>query len=437
MHEHNVTDETCSIYQAKGWTNGLECSNFVKCANCNPKKCFAQPTYFVYRVDEYGPVSGEEDMINEIYQRGPITCSVAVTQEFLNYTGGIFEDKTGAFFQSHVISVYGFGEENGVKFWYARNSWGQGWGENGYFRIIRGVNNLGIESDCNWATAVDTWTKKEKATVDVSREKPQRIIPTAPKACAVLNKNIPQLITSPQPFEYLASGDLPTHWDWRNVNGVNYLSWNVNQHIPQYCGSCWAHGTTSALADRINIMKKNQFPRVALSPQAILNCKAGGSCHGGDPLEVYAFAHKHGIPEQSCQNYEAKVPEKADCTDIQKCKNCDYNSCWAVETYKSWKVSEYGTVIGANRMKAEIYARGPIACSMDGTEKFDNYTGGIYSEHVLIPVPNHIISIVGWGIENSTEYWIGRNSWGTYWGEDGFFRIKMHKDNLGIENFCV
>lgn len=77
-------------------------------------------------------------------------------------------------------------------------------------------------------------------------------------------------------------------------------------------------------------------------------------------------------------------------------------------------------------MKAEIYTRGPISCSIEATKLFDAYTGGIFSQELLIVKANHEISVVGWGIENGIEYWIGRNSWGTYWGDYGFFKIKMH-----------
>jgi len=89
-------------------------------------------------------------------------------------------------------------------------------------------------------------------------------------------------------------------------------------------------------------------------------------------------------------------------------------------------------------MKAEIYARGPIGCGMMSTPGFKAYSGGVYNESNANPTINHEVSIVGWGSEGDQEYWIGRNSWGTFWGEWGFFRIVMGQPdyNLGIETDC-
>jgi len=90
-------------------------------------------------------------------------------------------------------------------------------------------------------------------------------------------------------------------------------------------------------------------------------------------------------------------------------------------------------------MKADLYTYGPLSCGIDVTDGFEAYTGGIYSEKKAFTMINHELSIVGWGYdeESDTEYWIGRNSWGTYWGEFGFFRIQMYDDNLGIESDCT
>ena len=80
--------------------------------------------------------------MNEIYQRGPVSCVVAVTDDLLNYTGGIFYDKTGRKDQDHDIAVTGWGEENGTKYWIVRNSWGTGWGDKGYILMARNRGNL-------------------------------------------------------------------------------------------------------------------------------------------------------------------------------------------------------------------------------------------------------------------------------------------------------
>lgn len=161
-------------------------------------------------------------------------------------------------------------------------------------------------------------------------------------------KGMPEHVTSRRPHEYLNVKDLPESWDWRNISGVNYVSWSRNQHIPTYCGSCWAHGPTSSIADRINIARNKSWPEMTLSPQVIINCQAGGSCNGGNPLGVYSFAKSHGIPEETCQAYLAKNPAKFSCSDIQKCQNCeppkatkpgDAGHCWAQPKYPVWKVT--------------------------------------------------------------------------------------------------
>jgi len=91
-------------------------------------------------------------MMQEIYQRGPIACGIADPQSLKDYTGGIYIDETGNQDISHIISVVGWGEdEDGTKYWHVRNSWGTHWGEDGFVRVIRGINNIAIESDCSWA----------------------------------------------------------------------------------------------------------------------------------------------------------------------------------------------------------------------------------------------------------------------------------------------
>ena len=56
-----------------------------------------------------------------------MACGMCVTAEFEAYSGGIFNDTTGCTEEDHDISIAGFGEEDGVKYWIGRNSWGTYW----------------------------------------------------------------------------------------------------------------------------------------------------------------------------------------------------------------------------------------------------------------------------------------------------------------------
>ncbi|XP_005104179.1 cathepsin Z [Aplysia californica] len=93
---------------------------------------------------------------------------------------------------------------------------------------------------------------------------------------------------------------------------------------------------------------------------------------------------------------------------------------------------------------AEVYKGGPISCSFEATDTFRNYTGGIFAELKTMVLLTHSVTVTGWGVENGTEFWIVRNSWGSSWGEDGWFRIVTSRAmggkgdlyNLGIESRC-
>ena len=432
MHTRGAVDEGCMRYEAKD----NECTDFNICRDCgHDYPCHAVQNYTKYFVEEYGSVSGEERMMKEIYARGPITCAIDATDDFFyNYKGGIYKDTTGAHSLNHAISVVGWGEEDGQKYWIMRNSWGSYWGEQGWARVVRGENNLGIETRCTWAVpkVPQRMMRNERMRSAYNRAH------YFPEPCAVRNdwSKVKPVIKTPLPHTYLKSAQIPESYDIRNIDGHNYATWNKNQHIPQYCGSCWAQGSTSAIADRFNLMRKGAWPSVELSVQEVINCGNAGSCHGGSDDGVYKYAHEQGIPDQTCQVYEAKDKE---CNDLNRCMDCPPDEeCHAVKDYKRYKINEYGEVSGVDKMKAEIFARGPISCFVMVTQEFLDYTGGIFVMNDKQWMGGHVIEVTGWGkTEDGKEYWIGRNSWGEYWGEDGWFRIQMYKDNLMIESGCT
>jgi len=186
-----------------------------------------------------------------------------------------------------------------------------------------------------------------------------------------------------------------------------------------------------------------------------------GSCHGGSATGTYEFIHTHSgfIPYDTCQQYLACSSDSdhgfcadidTSCSPVNTCRTCtsflavlDFK-CEAIHQFPNATIAEYGTIKDhdIHAIKAEIFARGPVAADVNGYA-LHNYTGGIYDDAEASKKTTHIVSIVGWGSYNNgtqqqqQQYWIVRNSWGQYWGEMGFCRILMGSDVLGIEKRIV
>lgn len=248
----------------------------------------------------------------------------------------------------------------------------------------------------------------------------------------------------------IPNGGLPDAFSWDNINGTSLVTMSRNQHIPQYCGSCWAHGSVSALGDRVKIARKGQGVDINLSVQHILNCAGVGSCYGGSVDGPYQWLHRisrqgTGISYETSNSYLACSSDvkyglcpHADfsCTTMNIARTCSTfppaGKCVGLTRYPNVTISDYGSISGRDAMMKEIFNRGPITCGIDAAPIL-TYTSGIATDRGQSI--DHVISVIGWGIDGSQQYWKVRNSWGEYWGEMGYVRVAFGA--LLVEDQCA
>jgi len=109
--------------------------------------------------------NGESAIQQAIAEGGPVEVAFNVYSDFENYAGGIYQHKSGSMVGGHAVKMVGWGVENGVKYWKIANSWNPYWGENGYFRMIRGQDEGGIESQVSASAANAKWSNRAQAVV--------------------------------------------------------------------------------------------------------------------------------------------------------------------------------------------------------------------------------------------------------------------------------
>jgi len=233
------------------------------------------------------------------------------------------------------------------------------------------------------------------------------------------------LIEHPSPDDiiigcpYDVADDLPPSFDWRDVDGVNWMTPVRDQRA---CGSCWAFATIGAVEACINIYNGEPNPDYNLSEQHLVSdCCNAGDCKEGYLTGALNYIINYGVPPESCFPYKARNSACTPCDGWEDIAQ-KIDSYIFVEPTKDsfkWALQNYGPMV--------VYLLVP--------DDWYFYKSGVY-EPVLksaISASGHGVVLCGW--DDSDECWIIKNSWGKHWGENGYARVKY--GNLEKYNYDI
>ena len=207
----------------------------------------------------------------------------------------------------------------------------------------------------------------------------------------------------------------PISWDWRTQGAVTAVK---NQGS---CGSCWAFVAAANLEGLYYI--KNKVLNI-FSEQQMLDCDNRNSgCNGGNVSVALTYIKNVG-GLQLTSSYGPYAGRK---------KTCTFNAAKAVVKVKGYvNVSTVETTI-----RDYLYANGPLPVAINA-KPLQTYRSGILNLNAASCSPtilNHAVVIVGYGTENGVDYWILKNSWGSTWGEKGYFRVARGYGVCGMNRF--
>jgi len=207
------------------------------------------------------------------------------------------------------------------------------------------------------------------------------------------------------------------------------------------CGSCWAFGCVEAVQDRFCIQDPSNKTIIELSFEDEVSCGPDDGCEGGSAEDAFSYAQQSGLVTAACYPYSIPTCPPAtepclDFVDTPACnQTCNDRESWS--TSKHFVSSSYNVASDEAQIRQEIFTNGPVEACFSVYSDFLNYKTGVYQYTSGDFLGGHCIKIIGWGTEDGTPYWLINNSWTTYWGDQGQFKIIRGVDNCGIEDDVV
>jgi C1A family cysteine protease len=192
----------------------------------------------------------------------------------------------------------------------------------------------------------------------------------------------------------------PPKLDWRRATNGNFVTPIRDQ---QTCGSCVAFATCAVLESRILIASSSPGTDLDLSEAHLFFCGTTNACEVGWIYDkALKSAQKNGVGLEADFPY---VPHNQACRNIPPVV----------------KVAAFQTAASSIQRKRALQ-KGPVVAGLQVYADFMAYRSGVY-QHVTGDFAGwHAVAVVGY--DDAEQCWIAKNSWGTGWGEKGFFRIR-------------
>jgi len=213
---------------------------------------------------------------------------------------------------------------------------------------------------------------------------------------------------------------LPAKFDWRVIGKIS----SVKDQNPY--GTCWAFAAIANLESRVLIDERteydySEFNIVACNPQG-KNCNSGGNAW----ISTNYLSLLGSV-------YESCDPYPGDCATNPTNPTCKNPSCTFRKRVTEWLLIA-NSASAVDAIKNAILNFGPVYTTMyAGFSSFQNYDGSYCLTYSGDDDPNHAVLLVGWDDKacDGKGAWIGKNSWGTSWGDNGFFEIKYGDAKVG------
>ena len=196
---------------------------------------------------------------------------------------------------------------------------------------------------------------------------------------------------------------IPESLDWREKNAV------TNVKDQGHCGGCWAFSTTGSVEGVVAINTGNLFN---VSEQQLIDCSTQEGNHGcGGGIMEKGFQYiidNNGICSEEDYPYQATDGICQDCEPIIQ-------------------IEKYGDIYPRNEnILKRAVAQQPVSIAIQANlTSFRFYSKGVYSDPNCGTQLDHGVLLVGYGTDEDSglDYWLMKNSWGPYWGENGYMRM--------------